>query len=211
MRAKAPIQPKDRNDARRRILEASLRVFGEKGFTAATTKDIAKRAKVNEVTIFRLFGSKKALFAEAITEGSPLAQIRRAVSFEPETTLDELMVANARTALSILRANKHLFMVMYGDAWRQPRVGEVLGDMLLDKGVEFLAEFFEAQMDAGRIRRMDPVTVARAWMGTIQAHFIVKDMLGSRKLAQIDEEKMIRGFVSIFLDGMRNGTGGEGA
>jgi AcrR family transcriptional regulator len=211
MRAKAPIQPKDRSATRRRILEASLQVFGEKGFTAATTKDIAKRAKVNEVTVFRLFGSKKDLFAEAVMEGSPLAQIRKAVSFKPDTTLDELMVTNAKTALSVLRANKHLFMVMYGDAWRQPKVREVIGDMLLDKGVEFLAEFFEAQMDTGRIRRMDPVIAARAWMGTIQAHFIVKDMLGSKKLGQIDEDKMIRGFVSIFLDGMRNGTGGEGA
>ncbi len=211
MRAKEQTQSANQSDTRRRILEAGLRVFGEKGFTAATTKDIARRAKVNEVTIFRLFKSKKALFADAVAEGSPLAQIRKAVSFAPETTLDDLMVKNAKLALSMLRANKHLFMVMYGDAWRQPKVREVISDMLVDKGVEFLAEFMEVQMEAGRMRRMDPVIAARAWMGTIQAHFIMKDMLGSKKLGQIDEDKMIKGFVSIFLDGMRGHSGGEGA
>jgi AcrR family transcriptional regulator len=48
---------------RERILDAGLRTFAEKGFTGATTKEISMKAGVNEVTLFRHFGSKEALFA----------------------------------------------------------------------------------------------------------------------------------------------------
>jgi len=44
------------------ILEAAKELFAKSGFAAVSTKKIAKHAQVNEVTIFRLFGSKDKLF-----------------------------------------------------------------------------------------------------------------------------------------------------
>lgn len=49
------------------ILTSAKELFSEKGYTDTTTKEIAKRAGVNEVTIFRKFGSKQKLF-EAVFE-----------------------------------------------------------------------------------------------------------------------------------------------
>lgn len=54
------------SDTRSRILEAALNCFSENGFHGSTTKIIARRAKVNEVTLFRLFGSKTDLFREVL-------------------------------------------------------------------------------------------------------------------------------------------------
>lgn len=48
------------------ILDAAARVFAHHGFRGSTTRLIADEAKVNEVTLFRLFGSKDALLGEAI-------------------------------------------------------------------------------------------------------------------------------------------------
>lgn len=48
--------------ARDRILTAALELFSSRGYSAAGTRAVAKAAKVNEVTIFRIFGSKAALF-----------------------------------------------------------------------------------------------------------------------------------------------------
>jgi AcrR family transcriptional regulator len=53
-------------DARERILAAALEVFAEAGTRGATTRRIADRAGVNEVTLFRQFGSKDVLLREAI-------------------------------------------------------------------------------------------------------------------------------------------------
>ena len=51
---------------REHILEAAARLYGEHGFRGTTTRRIAQEAGVNEVTLFRLFGSKTALLLEAL-------------------------------------------------------------------------------------------------------------------------------------------------
>jgi AcrR family transcriptional regulator len=48
-----------------RILEAALAVVEEEGLRGATTRRIAEHAQVNEVTLFRRFGSKDQLLCEA--------------------------------------------------------------------------------------------------------------------------------------------------
>jgi AcrR family transcriptional regulator len=53
--------------SRERILEAARRVYAKHGFRGATTRLIAIEAGVNEVTLFRTFGSKSALL-EAVLE-----------------------------------------------------------------------------------------------------------------------------------------------
>ena len=53
-------------EIRERILEAAVRVFGETGYRGATTRRIAQIADVNEVTLFRHFGSKEELLREAV-------------------------------------------------------------------------------------------------------------------------------------------------
>ena len=52
--------------ARGKLLAAAARVFEMRGATGATTRQIAEEAGVNEVTLFRLFGSKDALLDAAI-------------------------------------------------------------------------------------------------------------------------------------------------
>ena len=43
------------------ILEAAIQIFSKKGFEGSTTKEIAKKAKVSEGTIFRYFKTKKEI------------------------------------------------------------------------------------------------------------------------------------------------------
>jgi TetR/AcrR family transcriptional regulator, mexJK operon transcriptional repressor len=52
------------DETQRRILAAALELFSEHGFSGTCTKAIAEAADVNEVTLFRLFGSKKGLYQE---------------------------------------------------------------------------------------------------------------------------------------------------
>jgi AcrR family transcriptional regulator len=57
------------------ILTAAARLYGEHGFRGTTTRRIAEEAGVNEVTIFRLFGSKAALLDAAIRANAQLHSI----------------------------------------------------------------------------------------------------------------------------------------
>jgi len=51
---------------RDRILHAAAQLYAETGFRGATTRRIAQLAGVNEITLFRHFGSKTRLLHEAI-------------------------------------------------------------------------------------------------------------------------------------------------
>jgi len=53
-------------ELREKILQAATQLYSETGFRGATTRQIAQLAGVNEVTLFRHFGSKTALLREAI-------------------------------------------------------------------------------------------------------------------------------------------------
>lgn len=54
--------------SRERILEAAARVYAKHGFKGATTRLIAIEAGVNEVTLFRTFGSKGALLEAVLIQ-----------------------------------------------------------------------------------------------------------------------------------------------
>lgn len=49
-----------------RMIQAAIELVNERGDQGATTKRIAERAGVNEVTLFRHFGNKKGLVKAAI-------------------------------------------------------------------------------------------------------------------------------------------------
>ena len=197
------------DSARERILDAALEAFADSGFNGATTKDIAKKAAVNEVTIFRQFRSKRALFNAVMVERSPLVQAEKVVSLDPRTPVEQQLVQNLRSVLGVLRANKQLFMVALGDAWRQPKTKTTTTNMIIQKGIDFVSAFMLSLMDAGKIRRTDPRIAARMIMGAMQAYFITTDLLEIGKPSQAEEERILRGFVDIFLNGMRTEQRGD--
>ena len=50
-----------------KILNSTMMLIMEKGYTATTTKDIAKKAGINECTIFRKFKGKKEIIVAAMS------------------------------------------------------------------------------------------------------------------------------------------------
>jgi len=57
------LSKEDRED---QILKAALGLFVEKGYKGTTTIDIANRAEISEVTLFRYFDSKKEIFLKCV-------------------------------------------------------------------------------------------------------------------------------------------------
>lgn len=53
-------------ERRKQILKSAIRVFAQMTYHGATTKRIAEEAGITEALIYRYFGSKRALFTEAI-------------------------------------------------------------------------------------------------------------------------------------------------
>jgi len=71
-----------RSKTAEKIIQAAIELVKEKGYTAATTKEIAMRAGVNEVTIFRNFKSKKGVIEAAVAEFSYVPHLKKFLQTE---------------------------------------------------------------------------------------------------------------------------------
>lgn len=96
---------------RARIIAAAARVYAEFGFRGATTRRIATAAGVNEVTLFRMFGSKAALIEEAVRSSAAASnQCEMCAALLPEVPADpeRELTAWATAHLERLRACRSL-------------------------------------------------------------------------------------------------------
>lgn len=76
---------------RNSLLDVTARLYSEHGWRGTTTRRIAAAAGVNEVTIFRQFGSKEALLLESIQAASREAHDNQ-LPTEPARLRSELIV-----------------------------------------------------------------------------------------------------------------------
>src|SRR6478609_280541 len=100
-------------EIRDRILDAAKKVYAQHGFRGATTRLIAIEAGVNEVTLFRTFGSKAALFEALLQEHvaeSPIPELPD-TPLEPEREMADWCSA----VLGHLRENRSLIRTSFGE------------------------------------------------------------------------------------------------
>ncbi|HEX7937452.1 MAG TPA: TetR family transcriptional regulator [Gemmatimonadaceae bacterium] len=106
------------DEIRQRILTAAARVYSQYGFRGATTRLIATEAAVNEVTLFRTFGSKADLL-------EAMLQSRMAANSAPTITGDLSDPAAEITAwcsqlLTHLRGHSHIIRKTIAEAEERP-------------------------------------------------------------------------------------------
>ncbi len=102
-----------------RILEAAARVYAETGFRGTTTRRVAQEAGVNEVTLFRHFGTKEALVKAALS-GTRQQGSSTALS-EPADPRAEL-VSWALNTYRHWYASRHLISRVMGDLLEHPEL-----------------------------------------------------------------------------------------
>jgi AcrR family transcriptional regulator len=77
------------NDTHQKLLQVTCRLFAESGYQGTTTRRIADAAGVNEVTLFRHFGSKDALIRAALsTMGGRSGPLLDSDADDPAAELD---------------------------------------------------------------------------------------------------------------------------
>ena len=103
---------------RDQLLQAAARVYAEVGYRGATTRRIAFQAGVNEITLFRHFGSKDALLQEAIDRAGG-ALLGNALPETPRDPLEEL-AEWARSHIGALRQRRSLIRTCMGEIEEHP-------------------------------------------------------------------------------------------
>lgn len=160
---------------RERLLDAAARVYAEAGYRGATTRRIAHEAGVNEITLFRHFGSKTTLILEAVRQanlrsdcpavpqspGEPAAEIRTWVH-EELTHLTQLR-SIIRTSLGEVEERPEII----------PLIGEKPREVILG-----LSKYVEQLQREGRASPdIDARTAALTFFGALFADAMGRDVM----------------------------------
>lgn len=178
-------------DSRDRILEAAARVYAQYGFRGATTRLIAQEAGVNEVTLFRLFGSKAHLFDELLAKqlhSSTVPILPPEPGGDPDSELTEWCTA----LLSQMRASRSFLRKMIGeteerpDAARSACVGPHCAAESLERYVLKLRERGLADSDA------DYRTAISMFMSALFGDVMVRDAMDAHFFPEPEEDAPAR-------------------
>lgn len=148
-------------DVRERLIEAAARVFAEAGYRGATTRRIAQDAGVNEITLFRHFGSKDALLSEAVrVHGVPEKGIGE-LPAEPTDPIAELGEW-CRAQHAFLMERRSLIRACMGELDERPDMGHPAKEHPHGAAATLAAYFARLRSGGFTRREFDPSTPA--WM-----------------------------------------------
>lgn len=105
------------------ILEAALALIAEQGYAGATTREIAAAAGVNEVTLFRRFGSKKGLLMAAVERE---VQHLSVAGIEYTGDLEADLVRVVRFYHELMAQRGRMLVMLLSEAPRQPELLEIM-------------------------------------------------------------------------------------
>jgi len=114
------------DDTRDRILKAAAEIMAEKGYARATTRSIADAAGVNEVTIFRHFGSKRNLLSEMIHQHSALPDLTSIIEKQLTGKFRQDLIKLGSVFLTSITERKEALRLMLCEARELPEVRGVV-------------------------------------------------------------------------------------
>ncbi len=162
--------PVTQDSTRNRILKSARHCFASTGFAETSVKTIAQQADVNPALIHYHFGSKEALYREALRDG--IASLTRRVSSRIDVGIppEETLLLYLTHLMEALRCEPDIAGLLRQDLGRGGRVAREAIEMAASGSGQNLMTMAEqllcAAQDAGRIRRLPPEAVWRL-LGTI--------------------------------------------
>ena len=151
-------KPALKTDTRQILIDAATRVFLERGFARATTKEIAHAAGLAEGTIYRHFEDKYALFHEVFlaVAGDTVEELARF----PERAGEGTVRDNLARLLELLAGMVEHTTSLAASMWADPEVARRFEAYVRERApmglqggpVAVAAAYLRAEQERGRVR-----------------------------------------------------------
>jgi len=168
----------DETPARQRIVEAAFSAFMESGFAAASTLEIATRARVSKRELYALVGSKQEMLVACIRERAKRLQMpdlpephdRQALARTLETFGTQLLQeVSDPTVIAVFR-------LAIAEAVRAPEVARALNSLGVETSRAALREVMTRARSAGLVSG-DPSEMAEHFAGLLWGNLKVSLLL----------------------------------
>jgi len=182
-------------ETRSKILAAARELFERNGTRGTTTREVAERAGVNEATLFRHFGSKRALLDAMREQACGVARFRDVLSALSGTDLEADLRSLAYFIVEVMSENRAMMCISLAEdaagtadlpVWRGP--AEIKAE---------LTSYFAAQFAAGAIRT-EPAFAARYFLGMLFSYVVGRKLWDSA----VPDRAVLDRVVDVILHGV---------
>ena len=188
-------------DTNTRILDAALQLFYEHGYKGTTTRAIAERAGVNEVTVFRNFGSKRGIFIAVIKrEADVMEELNSFVLELTGDMVEDLTTAGTRITREMVSRAKLVKIIMV-EAATDPEVWESIHETPFAILARITSYFEEAKGQGYLKEDVDPRLAAIGYFSFFFRTLVANAFLGRDVFLDMDEGS-IRQFVRFYVNGI---------
>jgi AcrR family transcriptional regulator len=191
---------------REQILEAATRVFAEKGFRRATTREVAREAGVSEGTIYNYFEDKDALLIAIMDLLNETG--RRAEDFEEGLATDfgGFVGAYLHRRMALIWENREVFRVVLSEMLVDTGLRERYMREVVEPTMRIGEEGFRSRVEQGGTRVTDAALATRVTAGAALG-LLVLGLLGDGEVAsRWDEASGVLG--GLLLSGFDLAGGG---
>jgi AcrR family transcriptional regulator len=189
-----------KRDRREDILQASLKLFAEKGFHGTSMRDIAKSADITEGLIYHYFVSKRDLFRAIIEEHSFLPLLRSLPDLGEWLDLRDLLIVLARGFYDVLGRNQDLTRLLLQEVQVFPEEREAFFADAMKESITELAAIVESRVDEKARTDVDAQMVARIFFNSLLAFFVEQEILGGKHILPADEQSYVEHLVDMVVN-----------
>ena len=143
----------DKEGRQRALVDWATIVFAERGYDAATTRDIADRAGSSEGLIHRYFGGKQGLLAAVLQRRGQLRNADLAGDLPTCDTVEEELIGFLDWELERTWRDRDSMRVSVSRSIIDPGLGQVAGGVFHAARAEFLRERLEWHRSQGRVTK----------------------------------------------------------
>jgi AcrR family transcriptional regulator len=189
------------------VFEAARAVLVERA--RVTTALVAERAGVSEALLFKRYGSKAGLM-RAVMEDA-LASLLATIEDADQAPLDQArLTVLAAEILVHIRVFVPMALAHLGEPLEAPELQ--VTDPPPMRALRALTSVFARQMERGGLRKSDPVTVARALIGTVWQYAFEDALMRMRgRAATVPADDFTRNLASFLWSGLTPDQNGEPA
>ncbi len=191
------------DDRRRRIMEAALPVFAEKGFRGATNRDIAQAAGITTSLIYWYFKSKEDLFTAILDEMVPVKEIVLPLEQMTEAPPEQVLPFLAQGFILLMQQSPFFLImrILVAETMQTPETGRRF-NAIFARIFDPLVAYLRAQIARQRLRPEDPLLMAQMFISSLGL-FLIRRMIGlDETLLQYDpqtaSEFVVRAFLRAF-------------
>ena len=183
------------------ILDAATKVFANKGFRAATTKEIAAEAGVSEGTIYNYFDSKYDLLI-AMSQRLALESLQQLDDLPPEEDVQAYITALVTDRFDMLVKHMDLIRALMPEVLVDDDLRQAYVEQVLSPALSYLGQYIESRTKAGVFRKTKSDIVSRAMIGAVMS-FGYLWLRQPSALDQRSQEELVSEVVGLFLNGLR--------